>query len=361
MVSSAAIDVLRKDGTDRNSRRMQFQSLQAGRGIAAIMVVLYHTEGILSLTKYWHSTTHYFYFGARGVDFFFVLSGIVLFHAHREDMGRPGRVVDYYWKRVRRIYPIYWVVLLATLPAFFFSSSFGNGLARSPYAIVESLILLPIVHVGTIIPVAWTLYHEVMFYLVFSLLLWRRTFGAVTMWLWMFASVCSLVVTPANPVVAAYLSPLHLLFGVGMVIAILVRHTSFPGLPLAVIGACGFAILSYADDAIRSNVSFLPLAFGLCAGMVASGLMLYEKQRDIRTPAFLSLLGDASYSIYLIHYAALSLTAKVVFRLWRVHSVPVWVGAGILLIIAVTSGVALHILVEKPLLRWLPRAIKTIK
>jgi hypothetical protein len=89
MVSEEQNGIHQKHGTKTSDGVPRFQSLQAGRGLAAIMVVLYQTEGIISLSKYWHSATRYFHFGASGVDFFFVLSGIVAFHAHRDDFGRP--------------------------------------------------------------------------------------------------------------------------------------------------------------------------------------------------------------------------------------------------------------------------------
>jgi peptidoglycan/LPS O-acetylase OafA/YrhL len=107
------------------------------------------------------------------------------------------------------------------------------------------------------------------------------------------------------------------------------------------------------------SIAFLPIAFGLFAGIAAAGFMLYEKQKPLRIPSFLTFLGEASYSIYLIHYAALSVSAKIAHRLWLQHPVPIWIPAGILLVFAVTSGIALHIFVERPLLQYLPRTIRT--
>jgi exopolysaccharide production protein ExoZ len=346
---------------EQNHRATKFESLQVGRGLAALMVVLYHTEGIFSLPKYWHGTSHFFHFGAAGVDFFFVLSGIVICHAHRKDIGNPAKFKDYCWKRLRRIYPIYWVVVFSTLPVYFLSSSLGSSLEKTPTTIAEALFLLPMVRVETIIPVAWTLCHEVMFYLVFSFLFWRRTAGAALMSIWMLASVWSLFHTPVNPVLASYISPLHLLFGLGLIVAMFVRRSSMPGPPLALIGLIGFSVLCYLEDTHRASISGLPIVFGLFAAMAAAGFMLYEKQSTLRIPPFLIFLGEASYSIYLVHYTTLSVSAKIVHRLWLLHPVPLWIPAGILLTVAVASGIALHLFVEKPLLERLPRAVVTTR
>ena len=232
-----------------------FLSLQAGRGIAALMVVFYHCEGLFTLSKYWHRTHHYFYFGKSGVDFFFVLSGIVIFYAHRADIGRPERIADYAWKRFRRIYPIYWIVLLTAAPLYFAFPSLGDGTQRTPSVIFSSIVLLPFVRTETIVPVAWTLFHEIMFYLFFSLLLVRRRLGVAVLALWMSASAMALFLpnpSPSAPSAALYwVSPLHLLFGLGIWIAVIVRRRSFNGLWLAISGTAAFLACGFFEDVVR--------------------------------------------------------------------------------------------------------------
>src|SRR5260370_22597371 len=53
-------------------------SLQAGRGIAAIAVVLHHAAAYAADKRFWGETIYrrYFDFGALGVEFFFVLIGV---------------------------------------------------------------------------------------------------------------------------------------------------------------------------------------------------------------------------------------------------------------------------------------------
>lgn len=174
---------------------------------------------------------------------------------------------------------------------------------------------------------------------------------------WMLLSVVFSFITSGNEVLTAYCSPLHLLFGLGLVVAIFVRRYSIPGLPLALIGICGFSVFCYFDDIHLFKTSALPLVFGFFAGIAATGLMFYEKQKKLPLPKFLLFLGDASYSIYLIHYATLSLFAKVVYRAWLRHPVPLWMPGAVLVVIALGSGIALHVVVERPLLRRLPRTI----
>lgn len=65
-----------------------FRTLQAGRGVAAMMVVLYHSKGMLTMPEDWYKTTRmHFQVGRSGVTFFYVLSSIAIMHAHVRDLG----------------------------------------------------------------------------------------------------------------------------------------------------------------------------------------------------------------------------------------------------------------------------------
>lgn len=83
--------------------------IQVGRGIAAMMVVLFHLGGAMSAEKYFGDLTYIrlFRFGSAGVEFFFVLSGFIIMYAHQKDIGRPDALAYYARRRAVRIYPSY--------------------------------------------------------------------------------------------------------------------------------------------------------------------------------------------------------------------------------------------------------------
>ncbi len=71
---------------------MKLQSIEAARGIAALLVVEFHGERALALPQYvghmpLGGVTGFMH---TGVDFFFVLSGYIIFAVHRADIGRPA-------------------------------------------------------------------------------------------------------------------------------------------------------------------------------------------------------------------------------------------------------------------------------
>src|SRR5262245_28861117 len=114
------------------------QSLQCARAVAAIMVVLIHVGGALAMPKYLGVQPFgpIFEFGFVAVDFFFVLSGFIIVHAHRRDISQPREFWPYLWKRLTRIYLPYWAVLVLILPVFWLVPSFGMGHERDPGAVV---------------------------------------------------------------------------------------------------------------------------------------------------------------------------------------------------------------------------------
>jgi exopolysaccharide production protein ExoZ len=74
------------------------------KGVAILLVVLYHAGGVLS----WTNTLH----GEVGVDIFVILSGIGLTLS-----GAPEAAGRFLARRCLRIYPAYWIVLTACLLA----------------------------------------------------------------------------------------------------------------------------------------------------------------------------------------------------------------------------------------------------
>lgn len=92
--------------------RNSIDTLQAGRAFAALSVLLFHTNVTLGLKKYLGTDVFpIFNAGNSGVQFFFVLSGFVIFYAHRSDLGRSQQLGRYMFRRFSRLVPPLWVVL----------------------------------------------------------------------------------------------------------------------------------------------------------------------------------------------------------------------------------------------------------
>ena len=336
-----------------------FGSLQALRAFAAILVVFFHVNySIFSQPKYFSDLPFgsFFDFGHAGVQFFFVLSGFIILSAHRRDIGDRAQFGSFMWKRVRRIYPLYWIVLLFVAPIFMFIPSLGSGLEHQPGVLLDSALLMHVAgHGAAVISVSWTLFHEVLFYAMFSLLIINRRAGIIALAAWFAASICA-----GNPQANPYgldfvFSSLHLLFGMGMAAAWFTKNRVC-AIP-AVVALAGVTLFFGAgiEEVYGHYLSFdvSSLLYGAGSTLVIVGAVELERQGRLRVPNVLLYLGNASYSIYLAHVLALSVLAKVAVMVVQHVAVPHSVIYLALVAGSTLAGVGLHELVEKPVLSLL--------
>ena len=307
------------------------QSLQAGRALAALMVLGFHLG--LAVKAYFGVEVFLLPWGHAGVDFFFVLSGFIVTRVHAGDVDEPARLGRFLHRRFVRIYPIYWVVFLAAYAGAY------RIVKLTPLEVVKALSLVP-ADTAPVISVAWSLQWEVVFYLLFGAFILSR-------WLGLAAVAAVLAWLPGS---AIYL----LLFAGGVLCALIDRRgLALRGPLLACAGALVFAGACVFDTVTGLKPTPV-LGVGSC--LLLLGLVASERQgRVFGAHPLLQLLGDASYAIYLVHYPLISAGCKLAMVLGLQG--PVW-GAvlyPVLLIAAVGAGVGLHRRVEKPLVARLNR------
>jgi exopolysaccharide production protein ExoZ len=336
--------------------------IEVARGIAALLIVLYHATAIVQTPAY-HGTVPWGGFFSRcgfGVDFFFVLSGFIIFHIHRRDIGKPEQAPAYVAKRLVRIYPPYWAALAFVVPIYFLRPGFGSGTETEPLRLFTSLLLLPHPE-APILPVAWSLRHEMLFYAVFGLLVWRRPIGIAAFVAWQ-AFVLVLALTGEHRhYLLQWLGDLRNFdFVLGIACALWVARTPpGPGNRTAALiagGAGGALILGVVLGEFRHLVSLpynlILLSFGIASAGILYGLAHLDLTATRRPPAFARLIGEASYSIYLIHYALLSAFAKAGRALGLNQAVSAETLFLILAVAATAGGIAFHRGLERPLLDY---------
>lgn len=330
------------------------KTIQLMRGFAAIAVVALHVDVILSQDRYGgNSNLHNFgSMGWLGVNFFFVLSGFIILNAHRNDIGVPSKIARYIRQRVTRLYPIYWIVLIAFLTA---SSFLSVEKSWDFDDLLVAFTLLPLsAYPDLPLKVAWTLLFELRFYLLFGLLIISRKIGGAVLILWV-ASV--LIINFQKPITEWTASGFvdvfniwNINFCIGMSVFWIVKHAERRWGWL-IFGA-GLSILLAVVDVGKTMAEGLE-SFGFmiaCAtsfGLVIAGAIILERSSmEFRAPRCFVLLGDASYSIYLVHSAIISVFAMVgnKYHLNHGHLFPM-----LAFFSSVLAGVFLHCFVEQPL------------
>jgi exopolysaccharide production protein ExoZ len=352
--------------TETDSPRT-LQSIQICRGIAAMLVVLYHLGGALASPKYFDEPIFNYVFiagGSAGVDFFFVLSGFVITSVHWGDVGDPARLPAYLYKRCVRIYPIYWIVFFCVSALAPIVVPVVADMPKDLWSLLKAAALVPQdpnVVGGTgapVIVVAWSLQYEILFYIFFGLLILSKLLalgvGALLL-AWAAAGWVLGVHVPLG-----FLNPvLFVLFAAGLFVGLMVRAKLWTSgaHSAARIGAAGFlvaaAIMSlsaaFPSGQLKLNATTAPLLFGASASLLIFGLVTLERRG--RKPMWQNglLLGDASYVLYLIHYPLISVLCKIAKAVGLTGlggAVLTWAAT---LTVCIGAAVLVHLLIERPL------------
>lgn len=209
------------------------------------------------------------------------------------------------------------------------------------------MLLLP-ANAAPALSVAWTLVHELMFYGVFLLFFVSRRWlvGGLLAW--------ALVIVWANQSAVPTgwlrypLSLLNIEFMLGVGAAWLVRSgvVEGHGLGLAVLGSAMACVALWLMGPEKNAYLRLLMALGLA--LLITGFAVHEQAATVRWPALLLLMGNASYSIYLVHNPLLSITQRVAGHMaLTLPAAMVW---GVVL--SVLAGWVYYRVIERPALRF---------
>jgi exopolysaccharide production protein ExoZ len=356
--------IITKPATEPRAPGPKLVGVQAARGVAALMVVVYHATRSLSLPQYLGHIplANAFGFGHAGVDFFFVLSGFIITHAHMSDVGRPERLYRYLWRRITRIYPIYWFVTSIEIVRSGFAPDSASRLA--PLHLLHSLLLLP-ERSWPLVNVAWTLRSEILFYLVFSLSIIDRRLCKPLITAALLLVLLNVVVVPSGPWTSLLTSPFNLEFLLGVAVAKLLAHRQVL-YPAAVVGAGIIFFLAIGtmevQDVLPLNWLLGRVLYGSASAAILLGLVEMERRGSFRLGAIGVTLGDSSYCLYLIHLTVIPLIVRICGYLGLLAMLPasgVVAGlVGVSLVVAIT----LHVKLERPLMAFIsshtPRACR---
>jgi exopolysaccharide production protein ExoZ len=337
---------------------MKLLTIQLLRGMAAIIVVMYHAHGLIvkraaefgAEHAFWLTENQFIKIGAIGVDVFFVLSGFIIFYTSRNSSD----LMLYIKKRTARIYPIWFVaitfmVIISLLP--------GTSAVFDVKHVLYSLLLIPHYFDGRIVPfieIGWTLNYEILFYSLFGLtLIITKTkrlelITAVILLLWMIAHIL-----PSKYAIFALLqNPILFEFVIGGWLA----RLYLSGWTISKNQMLGFAIFALIWLLLffftpwlwhfKSLISRAPIAISLFIIAV-----FYVPFRDYKVSNMFVYLGDASYSIYLFHMFPIMVLSGVVNKISIpfLTEIPVIFSWLLVSFISVVFGCVVYSLIEKKL------------
>lgn len=297
--------------------KIHFGVLDSWRGVAALLVALFHLNILSSIYSLNFVRNSYLF-----VDFFFVLSGFVISHSYGARLGTLEGVGRFMMRRLGRLWPLHAVVLIAFIVveggrailtargASFVNPPFTG--ATSFHSILTNLLFgqsLGIEQQLTWNPPSWSICAEFWTYLIFASAMlagatWLRRVSFATEYLLgalLAGSACILVLFARHGIDATYdLGVVRCIYGfmVGHLTYCFWQATSGIRIKTGFLEvAVVIAVAVYVSLAGRTGYSFLaPLVFAAVVFVFAfetgpiSGLMLNRGS---------VWLGRISYSIYM--------------------------------------------------------------
>jgi len=338
-----------------SERRLQLSVLQAGRAVAAVMVVLFHIEIFILPSRLYPGLGAFkpFEIGYAGVEFFFALSGFLMAYIHTRHFGQTERAGAYLKKRVGRIYPTYWALLVPLVLLWVVVPDAGPEAIGMGQAVYD-LSLLP-TKGEPMLAVAWTLQFEMFFYVMFMLAILSKRLGVGALTVWFGVCLVALFL-PQRPFPLQFItSEYNLIFLGGMLAAYgFERIESRFIWPLFVGGILGFLVVALVElygywPVSRALKTF---ALGAFASLIVASMAAGEAKRGWSAPAFLKSIGDASYSLYLVHMPLMTIAAAVIIKLGINTWVPLPLMVVALVAGCIVASLIMHHLIEKPLTAW---------
>lgn len=295
---------------------MKIESLTSLRFFAALLVVFSHLRFLSTSESPWLREFYriFCYEGYIGVTFFFILSGFILSYSYLDRL-QTGRItkVGFWVARVARIYPLHLLTFVASLPIaiYLLIKSDGSFLTLLPnMLLVQAFFPVPEIYFSANIP-SWSLSDEMFFYLLFPLLLFSRTTLLVVISAVIAAlQLCLMASVPGQEQQHfwIYVFPVCRLFDfiIGILLFRLYRYLDIESAALKVnsfqvVSLGGLLLFFFAKELVPQSFRYdlyyvLPMSMVILSFACPGGVL----SRLLESRA-LVLLGEASFSLYLIH------------------------------------------------------------
>ncbi|RXZ01595.1 acyltransferase family protein [Fictibacillus sp. S7] len=333
--------------------RDKLQLVQSFRAIAIIIVMLGHANHMF------YKRFHYDWFHISqwnrmgGVDFFFVVTGFMIYFLYGRKAGSLTEAKQFLLKRWIRVYPLYFLFTLAAIATLFIVPIEDESHKRNMLVIIKSLFLLP---VDPVLTVAWSLQYIMLFYLVFAgFLTWPKIFKYILMGWSVILLIVQMGLIPGKDTFLLNFSNLEIL--AGCLISYLVQHVKIKkGLLWILIGLVGY-FLVWADNIFHVVSIYEPHFYFLFSFMMVLGITITDLKKQTKVPSVLALLGDASYSIYIAHGPCIQFYLYVFKFLNLSHVLGNFLSLLFLQLCTVGSCLLVYQLIERPLIRQVKKFV----
>jgi len=311
--------------------KVYFENINAIRFIAASLVIVHHLEqfkSLLGVPNYWSNPSVYI-IGRLGVILFFVLSGFLISYLlfKEQEVTATINIKNFYRRRILRIWPLYFLIVLAAFFIFPFINFFIiPGFEKDIvwhnifFKLVLYALFLPnlALHVFGMIPYAsqtWSIGAEEQFYLIWPFL--NKTFK--NKWFLMFGVIFTYLFVRFS--ITHFTSPNKYLFifnefwsstsidcmAIGGLFALIVYETTpFASFLRKILfhKTLQWSILLAVIVLISSGIRFSHLhdeIYAVLFGMLICNFAANKQRIFSMEYSGISYLGKVSYGMYMFH------------------------------------------------------------
>jgi peptidoglycan/LPS O-acetylase OafA/YrhL len=343
-------------------KKIQFPGLNGVRFIAALLVIVDHTELFKSYLGYptlW-ANSYSAYLGAFGVSIFFVLSGFLITYLLLEEQQEaPIRIRHFYYRRILRIWPLYYLIVVLgffVIPHldFFqvpiYSSDMGDSLHRLllfvGLAANVAFVYLPTVPFANVL---WSVAVEEQFYLF-----WPHVVRIKRYLLWIMFLLLGgylalkfyagsvdrqfellVIRTRFSAMIIGGIGA-YLVFNQKAVIQFL-YHRGVQGVLLLLFVCMGLDWIEYHSLAWMQDELISLVVCGLILNIASNPSTLISLENGL-----FAYLGKLSYGLYMYHLFAVVLVLKGLPVIVDLQALPTWMGYSLTLgmILILTIGIS---------------------
>ncbi|MEU5426416.1 acyltransferase [Streptomyces olivoreticuli] len=340
--------------------KSRLYALDGLRLIAALMVVAFHTMAYngtgwaTSVESHFPNTYLFSYYGWLGVQLFFLISGFVIC------MSCWGKSVgEFAISRATRLYPAYWFAVLAAAFILWLLPGVRDVPTLSNLAVNLTMFQDPL-GVDRVDSVYWSLWAELRFYLLFTLVAWKGlTYRRLVIFCLGWAVAGLFAAKVDNGLVAAVVMPENCWYFIAGIALYLIYRFKPNALLWSIVGGCFLLGQHFLVDAHKSNQYYAGIKAPLWPALVLLTVIFVVMAAVAAgftnwiTWRWLPTAGILTYPLYLLHEDIGWIFIRHLER--RLH--PYAIMAVLLAALLIISWLV-HRHVERPLGRWMGRKLK---
>jgi len=328
----------------------RFEWIDAGRGVASLSVVAFHAAAMMHPIQYSGRVglDNRLNILQYGVEFFFALSGFIIWYSHASWLGAREKTTEFIVRRIFRIWPTYLFVVAITL----IINQFQRDKLELSFGILLKQILL--IDIPLWVGPAWTLQFEIYFYALFAVLIYSIRFGVIAMAAVAIGLIYRYIYDDGDSrgdFFQVLTNSYIVIFVLGALAAncVLVNKTRQAlifGLAFSLVSSFAVLVLE-ANILIGHGLLVKNLILGVWFSTIVLALYCLDVAK-IKAPNALVYMGDISYSLYISHIIVIGVVYAMLSRagVYSILTEVLLVGVALLFSIMVSSMICRG--VEKP-------------